>query len=381
MKKTKVALGVVACAAVLMLFNVSANAQPTVEPSTDYCADYQRVLDNPAIGMIPPEFAWILDLFAPPLSDVNGMSTIDVTGEDIVADIHGNGMRDCGCELGLVAAVADDPLLDLSATGGITYAIFNHAWKSNDATLAACIGEEYWPLLVLIEGLGEILSGWLIIGDGSVVEDPEDDYTVEGFGGLVSGLLEILANEEILEQPDLAGLGNYTLLTQYFAADGDADGDGWTNREEYDEYGPGSKADPDCAEYVANALDPNVHPTGGEGEGEGEGMITGGGYIEEGSTLNLQMIDPTYVSYQWKKDGVAIGGATSASYSISSVIADDSGSYSCDVDDETKAIITLGPVPVTVVAAGSLPVAAFGGLALAAMACVGAGAMAIRRRK
>lgn len=93
------------------------------------------------------------------------------------------------------------------------------------------------------------------------------------------------------------------------------------------------------------------------------------------------MIDPTYVSYQWKKDGVAIGGATNASYSISSVIADDSGWYSCCVDDETKAIITLGPVPVTVVAAGSLPVAAVGGLALAAMACVAAGAMAIRRRK
>ena len=59
----------------------------------------------------------------------------------------------------------------------------------------------------------------------------------------------------------------------------------------------------------------------------------------------------------------------------------DSGSYACDVDDGTKAIVTLGPVPVTVVAAGALPVAAVAGLALAAMACVAAGAMAIRRRK
>lgn len=44
------------------------------------------------------------------------------------------------------------------------------------------------------------------------------------------------------------------------------------------------------------------------------------------------------VTYQWKKDGTPIGGATSATYSISSVESGDAGSYTCDVTDGTNTL-------------------------------------------
>jgi hypothetical protein len=50
-----------------------------------------------------------------------------------------------------------------------------------------------------------------------------------------------------------------------------------------------------------------------------------------GNPVSFSVTAPAAISWQWKKDTVAIPGATSSTYSIPSVTADDTGSYSCDV--------------------------------------------------
>lgn len=50
-----------------------------------------------------------------------------------------------------------------------------------------------------------------------------------------------------------------------------------------------------------------------------------------GSALNLSVTATGATSYQWKKNGVNISGATAASYSITTYAVTDAGSYSVDI--------------------------------------------------
>jgi hypothetical protein len=50
-----------------------------------------------------------------------------------------------------------------------------------------------------------------------------------------------------------------------------------------------------------------------------------------GASLALSVIVSGSVNYQWKKNGVVIGGATSANYNIANSLLTDSGSYVCEI--------------------------------------------------
>lgn len=54
------------------------------------------------------------------------------------------------------------------------------------------------------------------------------------------------------------------------------------------------------------------------------------------------------LTYQWRKDGTNISGATSTTYSISSVSASDVGRYSCIVFESGEGIILSDEVPLTI---------------------------------
>lgn len=63
--------------------------------------------------------------------------------------------------------------------------------------------------------------------------------------------------------------------------------------------------------------------------------------IAEGERLTLaananSSLGP--VSFQWKKDGSLIGGATAATYSVESAAPGDAGSYTCDATDGTNSL-------------------------------------------
>ena len=71
-----------------------------------------------------------------------------------------------------------------------------------------------------------------------------------------------------------------------------------------------------------------------------------------GTTLTLAVVasgaDP--LRYEWKKDGVTIAGATSATYSVSNVTAAAAGSYTVTVTGP-QGSVTSAPAVVTVEAA------------------------------
>lgn len=240
------------CTALAVVSLLSGNAA-AVAVSVDFCNSFSNLLTNQFIALVPPEFQALIQLLEPPEADINGNSTIDLSSETVI-DIHGNGLRDCDSELALISEVLADPTFNLSASGGVTHDIVYNAWTQNAATLSSCIGT-YWSLAVaLLPGFQEMLLGYLTIGDGSFTEDPEDVFHVSGSGAFVQGLLEILAENNFLQDPNLKGIENYTRLPQYFAPNGDADGDGFTNAVEYIAFGY------DAVLYVDVALDPNRNP-------------------------------------------------------------------------------------------------------------------------
>jgi hypothetical protein len=89
----------------------------------------------------------------------------------------------------------------------------------------------------------------MILGDGAAAWSTPDYLIVEGSAGLVQGL-SLLAGSD-LGIPNM-DLNQYARLPEYFSADGDLDGDGCSNREEYLAHG----ASPE--EFLAAAMDPGV---------------------------------------------------------------------------------------------------------------------------
>ncbi len=61
------------------------------------------------------------------------------------------------------------------------------------------------------------------------------------------------------------------------------------------------------------------------------------------------------VSYQWKKDGVAVTGATSANYSVTSATLGDAGTYTCVASDGINTPIESTPGVLTVLPAATVP--------------------------
>lgn len=67
-------------------------------------------------------------------------------------------------------------------------------------------------------------------------------------------------------------------------------------------------------------------------------------------------VNATNLSYQWKKDGVAIAGATAATYRIPAVAVTDAGTYTVVVANKAGSVvsdkgvftITVGPSGATV---------------------------------
>ena len=86
------------------------------------------------------------------------------------------------------------------------------------------------------------------------------------------------------------------------------------------------------------------------------------------------------VTYQWRKNGAIINGATLASLTLGPLSLADEGAYYCAVNDQSKALFESARAYIQVFAVGSLPVAGLAGLTLLAAACAIAGAARLRRK-
>ncbi|NDJ59451.1 hypothetical protein GWD52_21190 [Enterobacteriaceae bacterium 4M9] len=81
---------------------------------------------------------------------------------------------------------------------------------------------------------------------------------------------------------------------------------------------------------------------------QGKSLATGANLT---LTVAANVSDGSPLAYQWKKGGSDISGATSATFTKSSVTTADSGSYTCQISSTTASSVTSNPATVTVTAA------------------------------
>jgi len=358
-----------------------------------FCDAQQAILDNSLLSLLPPEFTGFLTLLGPDTGDINGTTYVIIANPypdgELEFSIGGNGWIDCKFDLKLIEIVLKNQSFNIPAQGsyaGLTHAMVYRALNVNAEQFEQDIGS-YWSLLgTLANGLPQVLLGHMIVGNGQatfsqpVPEDiPFNRIDSVGSGGFMQALMMLLGSTGYIANP-LIDVNNYIRMPEYFAQDSDADGDGASNRCEYNYVAENFPSDM-VNKFVEWALDPTKVP---ECPQSGLKWVTvpGDRWIMVGDTLTLSVLvagEVGPVTYGWTKDGTPLA-STGNTYTKENVSLDDAGTYTCTASDPSKASISTSVV-VRVFPAGSLPVGAPIALgALAGMLAGLGGVVAFRKR-
>ncbi len=230
-------------------------------------------------------------------------------------------------------------------------------------------------IVTLFRNLLMALAGFATIGD-------DDSANAVATVASLLALCDVLSPGSCLVNDIETNPENYERLPEFLAKDGDADGDGYTNYQEYEAFadakGPGDA-------FIAAVLDPSIYPGYTPPAGENVKIYPSGAIrIEEGGTIDLRvevkdLVEP--ISYQWTKGGEEIEGADESRLIIRNVTTADAGIYQCIVTDASKGIYGSPTVTVIIVPEGTIPVASGIGLAVITALCSAGGVLVLRRRK
>ena len=301
--------------------------------------------------------------FNPLLFDANGNLALEgnITSEPYI--IPGNGMLDL-YEFMLIDTFLNRPELDLSAQGGPSHQTVMNAWNKNLSQIQLTLGGAGGLADTILPGLDTVLAGYMTLGDSNSIS-------------LTTSLVLALAMiEEFPTNINIGGLNpaQFDFLNQWFAMNGDADGDGFTNEEEYAYFAvDGLEA------YIAAALNPGIQPK------------TGAGTHRKGVHIRIAMFDtPKWdTSFQWYRNGLPlvdddrIVGANSRTLDIAFAVASDSGAYTCVYQKPLTGAggqsetATYGPIDVLVTE--SVPASGMAGMAILIALIAAAGMWRLRR--
>jgi len=350
--------------------------QPTSWPAAgqyDFCGFLDTIYCflGPVAGLLPEvgEFANLVQCIN---ADINGPLNLDPAA---TLPITPNGIPDGQYELGLLAAVLNTP-------GNQYHTAATNAFKGNFVNIQDLVMQALFVtslkadekdvrgLLMavaphLVGALAGVLGAYCALGDTNTTT-------------AMDTLLGLLADIGVAPPP--GGIGSITTNVPQLGPLGDADGDGFNNRREYNWFKVLHPGDP--AAVIAAQLDPAQTPP----TDQPEVVVRGAGRFEVGSRVELKAVfmntDGEGATFQWFKNGVAIADATASSLLFLNTVQDDAGWYYVVASLPDKATeLESAIVFITLVPVGSLPVAGGMGLALLAGACALAGAMGIRRRK
>lgn len=330
----------------------------------DFCAYADTIFCSlsPLTGLLPEvaDFAFLVQCIN---MDLNG--PLDLEAE---IPVTGNGIPDAAYELGVLAAILNDPANPLHASAKVSFEGYFQNIKDlviNALTTAGYTGIVQLAAPHLVGALTGILSAHATMGD------PNSNAALDELLGLLSA---------IGLTPPEGGIAALGTPTPAVGPDGDADDDGYTNSQEYSccvKLG----ACP-ASEFVAKALDAQQipdcpYPTITIQNLKRRYNI--GDTVEVTAVLN----NGTPISYVWKKEGVVLPDETGATLLISDAQIANWGNYSVTItfDDGEKAITELTKTFLLDVGVYPVPVAGMLGLSLLAGACAVAGVAGIRRRK
>ena len=297
-------------------------------------------------------------------ADINGV--VDPQAE---IPVNPNGVPDGQYELGVLAAALND-------AANPYHAAATAAFRTNFFNIKVLIEQaldnvpQFGNARLLVPLVAPHLPGALVyvLAGFATLDDPTTNSALDALLGLLSN---------IGVTPPAGGIAAITDGVAQLGPYGDADGDGFSNKTEYDYFVRNLGYTP--AQYVAAVFNPaqtppDIFPSVSI---SGPSRVR----IEEGATLtlNTSVRNVTVsITYQWFKNGAPLAGQTGSSLVIPSVTAADAGSYTVQIDVPEKAIYVSNPVIVQVFA--ELPVAGGLGLALVAGACALAGIAGMRRK-
>ncbi len=349
--------------------------QATVGSEIDYLPvgyfDFCMYLDKSfclvgAVAAAIPDAAEIIefaDLIQCMYADINGPLNPD---PEVEIPVQANGIPDGAFELGILAAVLNDPSNPLHDD---VLAAFEGNFKIiKDLVQAGLQAEGFLGLVSgffpeLMPALGSVLAGFATLGD---------DNTNDALDILV-GLLGDLG-----VTPPEGGLSAVCVQFPVLGPDGDIDGDGASNRLEYSWFVVSEGYD--AAEYVDAAMDPEQTPPD---------LITitgparGRASIGASVTLTAVVNMGSPVSYVWYKNGVLTAEDTNA-YQIVNAQLTDTGLYKVEATvelDGKKALVVAEASFALTVSEYSVPVGGMLGLTMLVGACAMVGVSGLRRRK
>lgn len=300
--------------------------------------------------------------------DING--PIDL---EAAIPVTGNGMPDAAYELGILAAVLNDATHPLHAS---VTAAYQEYWFNIKNLVVDALGafemKDDKDIRALVAGLAPYLVPSLtsLLAGMATLGDPTTNAALDELLALLS---------DIGVEPPVGGIASLGTPIPVLGPTGDADDDGFSNRQEYNYCVSTSACS--AADFVDAAMDPEnvpdiVLP-----------LITLSGLQTRYNIGTDIVITATFnfppLSYVWKKDAVVLADVTGATLSIPNAQEADAGDYSVTItyDDGSK-MLTEAILPFNLnVGVFPVPVAGLFGLSLLAGACAVAGAVGIRRRK
>lgn len=354
----------------------------------DFCAWTDQLVCSlfPFVTFLPEigEFSYVVQCIS---MDINGP-----INECKKIPVTSNGIPD-RYEFAVLTAILNNPAhalhaaavaamqTNLDALAGITIEATRAVMVNGNPLDARALSYNAAPWL--IPSLAGILSA------AAALDDPLTNAALDQ-------LLGLLADLGITLPP--GGIGALCDGVPAAGPEGDASGNGFTNREIYEWFIQVNPA-MTVAEYVTLALDPatvvpaKVSVTGAGNANVGEAVTLTASISNVASGYSAS----SYVWYKWSDTGlldadncpiwdwVVIPGETGSSLTIAAAALTDSGDYAVDVamDDGTKAVLgdIRAKATLTVTDAAGVPVGGALGLTLLAGACALAGAVGIRRRK
>lgn len=266
-----------------------------------------------------------------------------------------NGMLD-SAEMALVSAILANASLDLSGSGGVDHTSVHNAWtqalSSATTDLSGALG--------IYPQIGTVAAGYAMLG-------PDSFAAINAF---TTGYTFPLTSTYALA----------LALDGFLGPDGDADGDGYTNIEEYDAYFPGGGT----SGYVAAALDPNVGLTVAVVSTSGQGSYL----VNSSVTLSVTLINTIGdETFQWQanygsgymnlSNGGGISGVATDTLTINPADFSDSATYRVVITN-SETTINSPIIPLNIVA--TLPALNVVGLGAALILLALVAGWTLRRR-
>ncbi len=299
-------------------------------------------------------------------------------------EVEGNGILDAANELGLLSCILNNPSKFPPVKGRsavLDHATVYAAWLANRKQLLADIGSALTMALnAAAPGFTNMLAGYITLGDGDFVitllpteSEPDLPIIVSGTGsfGLVAALFATL--DGMIRDCLGSGFANpYISIEDYVTLPellpgGDADGDGYSNAQEYAWFTPNicvivdkggkrsdEKGNDPAIAYVQAALDYRICPSC---LSECPECRPTSGFYEVGAQACLRVPGdfPPNTHFDWAKEGVGplfgsrYEGLDCQTLLIHNLALSDSGTYLCSYGPEK------GLYSVTIVVAGQLP--------------------------